>query len=270
VRTAAVVILLLAAACEANTEDLSGQNRDAFTPDTPLADVPLPDVPSTTPDSGLECTRAADCPNTNGSPLCEGDPSNCKCGCYLTCSANRCTSSCHDSPECQPSADGGVPPEVECQQASDCPDGQLPRVCFDQGAASCAFSACVLECEGARTCTTQGDCIACTTATSTAPNIGCPTCLSVPLGEAGIEESSCELGLGMNDLITFNVETDCSYKVDFAGQGGPTDRLVALDNGQLVGYLEKFDTPCLVTFAATGALRTVWSCPGCAFTLFHR
>lgn len=253
--------LLALAGCKANTEDLRGRNlpRDAGPRDADL-DAGRDLGVNIDPDSGVECVQAIDCPS-DGLPYCE-DFSQCRCGCFRVCASGECNGFCDDSLECMP--DGGVPPQ-ECVAASDCPSEPLLRACIGQGGPSCAFRQCVNDCVGPRSCTAEGDCVLCAGTDGGMNTLACPACAMIALGAAQVEESSCEAELALGLDVAFTAQQDCSWAIDL----GANDKAVTLDDGSLIGYLERFDGPCLVTFAPTGALRTTWACPDCAFTLIH-
>jgi len=259
--------------CTADTEDLRGRHDAGIATDGADGGDAGRDatIGEDAHDAGFECTHASECTNL-GVPPCE-DQTSCRCGCYGYCTDRRCGIICDDS--CVVDAgiapDSGIPPEPqECTTPATCPSGQLPRVCNNQGGPSCAFGACVLDCAESRLCQYSGnDCVECVYTSTSALTNGCPTCIMVPIDEATVEDATCELGLDPNDVIRFTSQADCSWSVDFAGTGSASDRLVSLDDGQFVGTLSRFGSPCLVSFAATNALRTIWACPGCTFVLFH-
>lgn len=257
--------LLAFAGCKADTEDLSGKNggRDASPGD---ADSGMRVII----DGGAECFEARDCPV--GLPYCD-DVTQCFCGCFTTCQAGSCIGYCDDSPMCFADAgiadagitDAGTPP-TECLTSDECTADPLLRACVGQGAASCAFHACVTDCLGPRLCLEEEDgCVSCSNAGGPITS-ACPICAPLQFDEAQVEETSCESQLALGLDLMFTRNEDCSSSINL----DESDRLVSFEGGLMVGYLQRFGSPCLVTIAPTGAFRTTWACPDCSFTLIHR
>ena len=268
---AASTLVWLLGACSMGTLSLPPGGEDASdradaTPDR--ADVPRTDLAS--PDTGLltQCRVAADCPGAF--PTCDAPGTSCGCGCYRACLEGRCTPYCDDRPSCH--GDAGVATDAgsapgSCTRAQDWPPLESPAACGGGTRSSCAFGQCVADCEGPRACVLEADaCVRCTFPRGDTER-ACPACASIPISDGAIESSSCELPRGSR--LDFQFEPlACTWRVtmpDLRRAGS----LVMLERGWMLGSMDGFGGPCLVSFAPTGALRTVWSCPGCTFTVFH-
>lgn len=222
------------------------------------------------PDTGLltQCRVAADCPGDL--PTCDRPGAGCACGCYRACLEGRCTPYCDDSPRCRP--DGGVAADASvapgsCSQATDCPPLESPAACGGGTRSSCAFGQCVADCEGPRTCVLEADaCVRCTFPLGDTAR-ACPACASINLSDGAIEASSCNLPRGSRLDLQLEALT-CTWRVTMPDLGR-AGSLVMLERGWMLGSMDGFDGPCLVSLAPTGALRSVWSCPDCTFTVFH-
>ena len=265
-RALATTLLLGAlGACSMGTLSLPPGGQDAATrADAEPADSASP------PDSGLPsmCRVAADCPGTL--PTCDASGTSCPCGCYRSCAEGQCRPYCDDQPSCRP--DGGVASDAgatpgSCTQATDCPPLESPAECGGGTRSSCAFGQCVADCEGPRTCVLEADaCLRCTFPLGDTAR-ACPACASIDLSDGAIESSSCDLPRGSR--LDFQLEAlTCTWRVTMPDLGR-AGSLVMLERGWMLGSMDGFPGPCLVSFAPTGALRSVWSCPGCTFTVFH-
>lgn len=267
---AAALLLIIATSgllgtwgCQADTEPLELRGRDAAPPitrDASSVDATPGPVDAADPDSGvLTCSTADECPGVL--PACDDLPS-CRCGCFRTCTQGRCIPFCDQGPSCH-ATDAGV--RNECILPSECPPQPFARACGGMGSPSCAFERCVGGCGGGVRCVTSGnDCVECGPPDQPAP-VSCPSCINIGLRTARVEESSCDLAVDTDVELTFQ-PADCSFDVRMPGVSG---RLQPYDNGILIGYLDAFPGPCIVELAPTGAIRTVWGCPGCTFSLFH-
>ncbi len=225
--------------------------------------VPVDEDGGVTLDAGRDagvvaCGRAADCPQS--APACD-DPTGvvCACGQNKRCTQGRCETFEHFCPG--PSDAGG-----ECTSPTDCAGDAGPAVRFCGtlgGEWTCAFSRCVVECSGGRTCDSlDAGCLTCDGQTTCAQPGLCPF-----MTHLHVEASTCpQFPEGAFLRATSLSSQVCTHAIE-DGDGGIAGTVTFFNYDELMADLPLAGGRCVGRQLPTGAIRFSLSCPDCMLSV---
>ncbi|MBL8951429.1 MAG: hypothetical protein JNK82_11660 [Myxococcaceae bacterium] len=180
----------------------------------------------------------------------------------LTLAGCQCLPPSIDGPDGSTGLDGGsdAGPMLQACPALDCPVPDSGIAC----APSCIGGECVGECSGGRDCQVldAGRCLSCAGETRCAE----ASCTPGPRCTFTVENSSCA-GL-VDDGFRGSIATEADCRGVISGDAGVLGTWYELDVGEAVANIPRLGGTCVAKDQFTGAQRTRFFCPFCAFTAF--